>query len=364
MQLRLLVRQILDKIISFETRLNTIESTIVQVRSGRIDEPRIANQAEQIGQKHKTQLRRKNERYLNENHYLLDFSSNLRQVGVTDSEETVRAIHVAMKAFPALEVTDARLMRVWRVMCWDHLHLTTLNVEMGWLGLRDWFPNLFAEECFNETLERSDLEASIGKMLELGDMPWAIYFRNCDRSFPESYLPSFLNWIDQFCKGGIVLFLIRCSGTNRCETNGDFYERVARLPEPDNPHLTSKSVNLRDSEIVLTLSEWEDWCHPHPDADSLFENQFAFLTQLESEIADKGIQVPMELLSEIQHYLRLSHEILAPTRAFDWALTVRFLPWIGNRHELIDVVQNWVKETNPELDHFQEGLQAARESDE
>ena len=199
---------------------------------------------------------------------LLDFRSNLRQFGVTDSEDTVKAIHVAMKAFPALEIADARLMKIWRVMCSNHLYLTTINVEMGWLGSQDWFPYLFAEECFKERLERTDLELSIRRMLELGDMPWTIHFGNCDRSFPESYLSSFLNWIGQFCKDGIILFLTRCSGTNRCETNEDFYERVARLPEPDNrPPI--ESVNLPDSKIALTLSEWVNWCLPNPNADSL-----------------------------------------------------------------------------------------------
>lgn len=363
-------QQIFEKIKSFEKRLDAfekrldgIERTIAEVRAQRANGPRIATQAEQIGKHYKTKLRGKNERYLDENHYLLDFRSNLRQFGVTDSEETVRAIHVAMKTFPALEIADARLMRVWRVMCCDHLYLTTINVEMGWLGSRDWFPDLFAEECFKERLERSDLEISIEKMLELGDMPWMIYFRNCDRSFPDSYLPSFLNWLGQFCKEGIILFLIRCFGTNRCETNEDFYERVARLPKPDSRKQV-KAVNLREARIILTLSEWENWCRPNPDADSLLENQFEFLTQLELEMENKGIQIPMEILPEIRHYLRLSYEILAPTRALDWALTIRFLPWIGNRRGLIDVIQNLVNEKNQDLPHFQTGLQAARESDE
>ena len=369
MQARPLARRMLDKIEFFEKRLDTfekqldaIEITIGEIKSQRGKGPIIATQAERIGKRYKNQSQTRNERYSDENDYLWDFRSNLRRFGVTDSEETATAIHVAMKAFPALEIADARLMRVWRVMCSDHLYLTTINVEMGWLGSQDWFPYLFAEECFKHRLERTDLEISIRRMLELGDMPWTIYFRNCDRSFPESYLPSFLNWIGQFRKGGIILFFIRCSGTNRCETNGDFYERVARLPKPDNWQ-PIESVNLQDSKIVLTLSEWESWCYPNPDADSLLEKQFEFLTQLESEIVDKGIQIPMEFLPEIRHYLRLSYEILAPTRALDWALTIRFLPWIGNRHGLIDVIQNLVNQKHQDLPHFQTGLQAARESD-
>ena len=363
MQTRSSMQQMLEKIKSFETQLNTMENTIAELKSQKVDRQRIATQSEQIGKHYKTQLQTKNQGYINENHYLLDFMSNLRQSGLTDSEDTARAIHVAMKAFPALEIADARLMRVWRVMCCDHLYLTTINVELGWLGSQDWFPDLFAEECFKERLERSDLEVSIGKMLELGDMPWMIYFRNCDRSFPESYLPSFLNWIAQLRQDGIVLFLIRCLGTNRCETNEDFYERIARLPEPDNQK-PIKPVNLQDSKIVLTLSEWKNWCRPNPDADQIFARQFEFLTQLESEILDKGIQVPMEILPEIRYYLQLSHEVIAPSRALDWALNIRLLPWIGNRYNLIDIVQNLVNQKSQELPHFQDGLQAARESNE
>ena len=355
-----------EEIESFENRLDASLDRAMAKLKADMDQtnnlPRIAYRASQIGEDYKARLEGKNERYSDENDYLLDFIFNLRRFGITDSEETATAIHVAMKAFPALEIADARLMRVWRVMCCNHLYLTTINVEMGWLGSRDWFPDLFAEECFKETLERSDLEVSIGKMLELGDMPWMIYFRNCDRSFPESYLPSFLNWISEFCEGGIILFLKRCSGTNRCKTNEDFYERVARLPKSDSRE-PIESVNLRDSKIPLRLSEWENWCRPNPDVDSHLERQFEFLTQLLSEIEDRGIQLPMEFFSDIRHYLRLSYEIMAPTLALDWALTIRLLPWIRNRHSLIDAVQNLVNKENQELPHFQAGLQNARESD-
>ena len=94
------------------------------------------------------------------------------------------------------------------------------------------------------------------------------------------------------------------------------------------------------------------------------KGSLSFLTQLEWTILDKGIQIPMEILPEIRHYLRLSYEILAPTRALDWALIMRLLPWVGNRHGLIDVVQNLVSKENQDLPHFQDGLQAARESNE
>jgi len=369
MRIKSLGRQILDRVESLESRINQIESEIVEIkskveiRSKRGGEPRVATRAKDIGERYKAQLQTKSERYLDENEYLSDFISNLRKFGVTDSEETAAAIHVAMKAFPVLEIADARLMRVWRVMASDHLYNTDIQVEMGWIGLQDWFPSLFSETCFGERLERADLEISIQRMLKLGDMPWVIYLRYCDRSFPESYLPGFLSWISRFNEGGIILFLMRCVGTNRCETNEDFYERIARLPKPDHPEPIQK-VDLKDSRVLLSLSDWENWCRPNPDADSFGKKQYEFLIQLKSEIEGKGWQIPMELISEIQHYIQLSYEIMAPTRALDWALTLRFLPWIGNRREIIDISQSLVNEENQELLHFQDGLQTAREEAE
>ena len=234
---------------------------------------------------------------------------------------------------------------------------------MGWLGLQDWFPKFFAQKCFGKRLEQIDLETSIKKMLELGDMPWIIYFRYCDRSFPETYLPSFLDWISDFCDGSIKAFLIRCSGANRCETNEDFYERIARLPKSKNRE-PIESQNLRPSGIPVTLSEWQPWCRPDPTINLQYKVHYDFLEELRSVVENRGWQIPIELLREIQHYLRLSHNIIAKTRALDWALTLRLLPWIGNRHRLIDIVQNFVNESNQELSHFQEGLQVARETDE
>ena len=55
---------------------------------------------------------------------------------------------------------------------------------------------------------------------------------------------------------------------------------------------------------------------------------------------------------------------MAKTPALDWALTLRLLPWIGNRRRLIDAVLNIVNDGNQELPHFREGLQVVSEADE
>ena len=363
-EIKQLKSRMLKKIKPFEERLNATEVAIPEIKLRITDEPRISTEALKIGEGYNTELQKKTERYENENDYLDDFQHCLRRFGMITSEdkETAAAIHIALKAFPAVEIADARIIRVWRLMCDNHFYDTTISVEMGWLGLQDWFPDLFARQCFGERLEPVDLEASIRKMLELGDMPWVIYFRHCDRSFPEAYLPRFLDWISASCHSSIRTLLIRYSGTNRCETNEDFYERVARLPKPKNRE-PIEVRNLKPSGVPLTLSEWASWCQPKPDTNSQYEEYLDFLEKLRSTVENRGLQVPIELLREIQHYLRLSHNIMAKTRALDWALTLRLLPWIGNRGRLIDVVENIVNENYPELPHFQEGLQTAREAD-
>ena len=357
--------QVSREIKSFKDRLDATEVAISEIKSETTDEPRITAQALKLAEWYKTELQKKTERYTDENEYLGDFRYYLRRFGITDPEDEERAaaIHIALKAFPAVEIADPRIIKVWQLMCDNHFYDLTINVEMGWLGLQDWFPEFFAEECFGIRLERVELEVSIEKMLEVGDMPWVTCFCNCDRSFPETYLPGFLDWISRVCKGGIKVFLIRSVGTNRCETNEDFYERVAHLPKPKSPE-PIESRNLRPSGLPLTLSEWESWCRSNPDTDFQYKVQYDFLEELRLAIENRGVQIPIELLREIRHYLRLSDNIMAKTRALDWALTLRLLPWIGNRHRLIDVVQNLVNDGNQELSHFQEGLQMAREVDE
>ena len=362
--------QYVQKHVEFnEIRLDGINKAIVEIKTKQEEQyrttnaPRIAHQAVKIGERYAAKLEVEKEQYNDENDdYLEHFAYCLRRFGVTDSNEIANAIHVALKAFPVLEVADTRIIKVWRLMCGDHLHFTQIDVEMGWLGLQDWFPKLFSQECFGEQLRQMDLDSSIRKMLERGNMPWGIHFSNCDRSFPDSYLPRFIDWIGDFSEGAIKVFLTRCSGMNRCETNPDVYARVACLPKPQEPE-PIEAQNLRPSDVI-TRSEWESWCTLSPDTKPLSKSYLEFLNRLQSEIENAGVQIPRELLQEIKHYLRLSHGILAASKALDWALTLRLLPWIGNRRELIERVQNLIDRENSELPHFREGLVRASGEDE
>ena len=367
-------RCIQENVQSFRIRLDEMDRAIAEIETEREEQnqmtnaPQIAHQAMLIGERYDTQLRVENERYSDEKDYQSNFEFSLRRFGVIGSDGTIDvdeiadAIHVALKAFPALEVADTRIIDVWQLMCGNHLHVTKIDVEMGWLGLQDWFPKLFSQECFEEQLRRMDLDSSIRKMLERGNMPWAIHFSNCDRSFPDIYLPRFIDWIGDFSENAIRVFLTRCSGMNRCETNQDVYERVARLPKPQGPE-PIEARNLRPLDIV-TRSEWESWCCLDSNANPLPEGYREFLNQLQSEIENIGVQIPMPLLRGIQNYLRLSHGILAASKALDWALTLRLLPWIGNYRELIDTVQNLIRRENRELPHFQKELLQAIEENE
>ncbi len=326
--------------------------------------PRIAYQAVKIGEHYGVKLEAEKEHYSSENDgYLEEFAYCLRRFGITDSNEIANAIHVALKAFPVLEVADTRIIDIWQLMCDNHLHITKIDVEMGWLGLQDWFPKLFSQECFGEQLRQMDLDISVRKMLEIGNMPWAIHLNNCDRSFPESYLPQFLKWTNDFSESAIRVFLTRCSGLNRCETNEDIYAWVTRLPEPKNRE-PIEVPKLNSSGVIVTQTEWEAWCQLDTDANPQHNSQLTFLNQLCTKIEDTGLQVPTLLFREIQHYLRLSYGILAASKALDWALTLRLLPWVGNRRELIERVQNLIDRENSELPHFREGLVRASEEDE
>ena len=170
--------------------------------------PRTAQKAIEFGKYYAAKLEESRERYQNENEYLVHFQDSLRRYGITESNETAPAFHVALKAFPALEIADTRIFKIWNVTCNKHFFYTRLFVEMGWLGIQDWFPKLLADECFGERLERIDLKASIQKMLGMGNMFWAIHFRNCDRSFPECYLPSFIRWIKSIPESHISKFFL------------------------------------------------------------------------------------------------------------------------------------------------------------
>ena len=355
---------------SVEERLDSMNSAIANIKSmveeqNQTNVQRIARQAIEIGRRYGTKLASETGGYSNEEEYLEKMSIFQQKFGLTnleerdDSEEIAAAVHIAMKAFPALEITDDRLIKIWQLICGDHLHIIKINVELGWLGSQDWFPCLFSEECFDKRLERDDLDISIREMLKLGDMPCAIHLNNCDKSYPDSYLPSFLDWIKKICGDGIRVFLTRCSGTNRCETSEDFYERVARLPKPNK----QVPINVRHLEdlYVVTRNKWVSWCHPDTSAGTNFEKQFKLLKAFQSIIENMEVQLPDKIIPEIAHYLRLSHNILVPTGALDWALTLRLLPWIENQPEIVDSVYirfNWEK---CELPHFYKGLQQARE---
>ena len=345
-----------------ESRIKKIESAISENPLQETDQPKIAAEALKIGEHYKTELEAKTERYTDEEKYLKVFHFDLSRYNLIDfeDEDVATAIHIALKAFPALEV-DERIIAIWQSICDNHFNITKVMVEMGWFGFQDWYPDLFSTVCFKERLERADLEISIKKMLELGDMPWIVHMSDCDRSLPDCYLPPFLDWIDGFCEGSAKVFLTRTFTTNRCETNEDFYARIARLPTL-NPQDRIDYDRLKPSETPLTLSQWKSWCQPDPETDSKYSDQYELLEGLKLAIEDEGVRIPRELLQEVKRYLQLSHTIMAENRAFDWALTLRLLPWVGNRHNLIDVVQNLIEDR--QLPHFQEKLQIAREASE
>ena len=355
-----------ESVQSHGNRFDALERKIAEIRTEREEKrrmtnaPRIANQAVRIGERFSSQLRENTEHSLDEEDYLSDFEHCLRRFGIigdTDSAESAAAIHVALKTFPALETSDTRIIDIWRLVCDNHVHVTKISVEMGWIGLQDWFPRLFSQECFGEQLRRIDLDISIKMMLDTGDVPWAIHLNNCDRSFPESYLPGFLDWISDFSVGSIKVFLSRCSGKNHCETNEDICEWVARLPKPQGPE-PIMARNLKPSGVLVTRSQWESWCCPTDHT-----GQLEFLNQLQEEIENTGVQIPIVLLREIQRYIGLSRGVLAPSRALDWALTIRLLPWIAYHRELVDAMQILMNQEKRELPHFQkELLQASEEN--
>ena len=355
---------------SVRERLDSMDSAIAEIKS-MVEEINvtkvqpIAPQAIEIGRRYKTKLTSDTGRYSNEKEYLEKMTIFQKKYGLTnlevgdDAEEIAAAVHIAMKAFPALEITDDRLIKIWKLICSDHLHITKINVEMGWLGSQDWFPGLFSEECFDKRLEKIELAISIQEMLKLGDIPWAVHLNNCDKSFPDSYLPSFLDWIKKTCGDGMKVFLTRCSGTNRCETSEDFYERVARLPKP-NEQAPIDVRHLEDLHVV-NRSEWVSWCTTETSAGVSFDKQYKLLNKIQSKIENLEVQLPDKVVPEIVHYLQLSHNILTPTLALDWALTLRLLPWIENQPDVLQSVYNMSNGEEDELPHFSKGLQQARE---
>ncbi len=358
---------------SVAERLGSMDSAIAEIKSiveeqNQTTVQRIARQAIEIGRRYETKLTSDIGSYSNEEEYLEKMSIFQKKFGLTnleesdDAEEIAGAVHIAMKAFPALEITDDRLIKIWQLICGDHLHITKINVELGWLGSQDWFPGLFSEECFGERLERIDLEISIRKMLKSGDMPWAVHLSNCDKSYPDSYLPSFLDWIKKTCGDSLKVFLTRCLGTNRCVTSDDFYERVARLPKPNEP----TTINMRHLEElhVVTRSKWVSWCRPQTSESVNFDKQFKLLKNIQTIIEKMEMRLPEKIITEISHYLQLSHNILTPTLALDWALNLRLLPWIEKQTEIVDSIYGRANSEGWELPHFYKSLQQSRENND
>ena len=136
---------------------------------------------------------------------------------------------------------------------------------------------------------------------------------------------------------------------------------MARLPEPEEEE-PIEAQNLRTSGIIVTQSEWDAWCQPPSDVDQSLQNQFDIVNQLRSTINENGVRIPKTPLREIMHYLRLSQSIkMAPTRALDWALTMRLLPWIEKQPNIIDSVLSGISQEYDDLEHFNEALQIAHE---
>ena len=68
------------------------------------------------------------------------------------------------------------------------------------------------------------------------------------------------------------------------------------------------------------------------------------------------MRIPITLLREIRYYLLLSHQILEPTKALDWALYLRLFPWIGGRREIEDALFNLVNQDSLELRQIKAAL--------
>ncbi len=356
-------QSVVDRFDSMDTVIAEIQSKVGKLTEKNVQ--RIANKAVEIGKYYESKLTADRERYSDENEYMENLSIFQRRFGLTNleerdvSKEIAAAVHIAMKAFPAIEIADERLINIWKLICGDHLHVTKINVELGWLGKQDWFPDLFSEECFDECLQKIDLDISIQEMLKLGDVSWVIHLNNCDKSYPDSYLPSFLDWIKKICGDSIRVFLTRCTGSNRCITNEDFYERIARLPKPNE----QEPINVRylDDQYLVKRNKWVSWCCPASDVNLPNEDQLEIIDQLRSIFEENDISIPITLLREIHHYLQLSHKILAPTRSLDWALTLRLLPWIGNRRKLINRVLDMPGFNDSDFPHFSKGLKQVNE---
>ena len=290
------------------------------------ESPRIAYQAIEIG-KNAASLVKNKKKQKNEKDYLQEFRIRLWLLGITefiDSSEA-KAIHVALKAFSVIEIPDPRIIDAWKAACGNNLHTTTLDVGMGWLDTQDWFPSYFSVRCFGEEMRLMDLDTSVREMFNSGNQLWAIDMRNCDRSYPESYLPDFLQWIDKY-RNYAKVFLTRCFGENCCNTSFEVYNIAGQLPKPTKMQ-SIDPVTLPVSEAIVDKSGWEHWCQPADE--KLYQTEIQLLKKLQPEIEN----IPLSLLQDIKSYLLLSHQIFDPDKALDWALYLRLYRWIADRNE-------------------------------
>lgn len=314
------------------------------------ESPRIAYQAIEIGEK-TASLVKNRKKQKNEKEYLNAFGIPFWLLGIIDSMDSseAKAIHVALKAFSVIEIPDTRIIDAWNAACGNNLHITTLDVGMGWLDSQDWFPKLFSEICFGEELRQMDLDVSVEEMINKGNFLWAIHLNNYDRSFPECYLPRFLKWLRNrkvFAK----VFLTRCCSENRCKTSFEVYNDVGLLPEPART-MTDKQTTLPDTDAIVDKSVWGKWCQPADDI--LYKTEIQFLDELQSEIEN----IPLQLLQDIRSYLLLSHQIFEPDKALDWALYLRLFPWLSDRTEIGDTLYNLIKQSDFDLTRTTDALQ-------
>lgn len=314
------------------------------------ESPRIAYQAIEIG-KQTVSLAKDKKKQKNEESYIEEFGIPLWRLDITssmDSSET-KAIHVALKAFSVMEITDQRIIDAWKAACGNNLHITTLDIGMGWLASKDFFPTYFSVKCFGEELRQIDLDTSVDEMFNNSNMLWAIDIRNCDRSYPESYLPDFLRWIDKH-KDYTKVFLTRCLGKNCCNTSFEVYNEVGQLPNPAKPEsIRPKSFPISNSIVIRSV--WESWCQPADE--QLYQTEIQLLDKLQSKIEN----IPLSLLQDIQSYLLLSHQIFDPDKALDWALYLRLYPWLADRTEIEDTLFNFINQSDLDLPRTTAALQ-------
>ena len=331
--------------------VNTIENKLQTT-----DAPRIAYQAVEIG-KNAASLVKNKKKQKNEEDYLQEFRIPLWLLGITESIDSseAKAIHVALKTFSVIEITDARIIDAWKAACGNNLHITILDVGMGWLDTQDWFPSYFSMKCFGEEMRLMDLDTSVAEMFNSGNQLWAIDIRNCDRSYPESYLPDFLRWIDKH-RSYAKVFLTRCLGENCCNTSFEVYNEVGKLPKPTKMQ-SIEPVTLPVSEAIVDKSGWEHWCQPADE--KLHQTEIQLLDKLQLEIEN----LPLSLLQDIKSYLLLSHQIFDPDKALDWALYLRLYQWIADRkeddrNELENSLLNLINQSDLELPKTKAALQS------